>query len=344
MAERKKPPKEHDLLIVGGGPAGLSAATYGASERLETGIVDSAPKLGGQAGTSTLVENYAGFPHGITGPELMGRMAAQAARFGATRYLDDPAERIERTDRGLEVTTRESGLHVAKNVLLANGVQYNRHPAKYLEDFLGRGVHYGSPELGEMYKDQELFVVGGANSAGQAAVALSECEGCNVHMIVRADNLEKSMSGYLIDKIENKDNITVHSHTVLEEVDGGRKLEKVKVSDLRTGRQDTLTADELFIMIGASPRTGWLPEDVVRDDRGFVVTDGNLGREVRGVFEDKYERPPFDSETSMEGVFAAGDIVSGSQKRVASAVGAGADAVSHVHRRNEHLDTHPKRK
>lgn len=337
MPVKREQPHEHDLLIVGGGPAGLSAATYSGSERLKTGVADSGKKLGGQARTSTLIENYAGFPHGITGPELMGRMAVQAERFGAKIFLNDPVETIERTDRGLEVTTRESGLHVAQNVLLANGVQYNRHPARYLEDFMGRGVQYGSPDIIERYKDQELFVVGGANSAGQAAVALADCEGCTVHMLVRGDSLEKSMSGYLIDKIAAKGNIVVHLQTELAEVDGGKALEKVVLSDRQTGQEETLDADQLFIMIGASPRTGWLPKDVLVDSKGFVITGGNLDRDARNEFEDTHERPPLGQETSMEGVFAAGDIVSGSQKRVASAVGGGADAVGQIHRRNEHL-------
>jgi thioredoxin reductase (NADPH) len=324
---------EHDLLIIGGGPAGLSAATYGASERLNTGVVDSQNHLGGQAGTSTFIENYPGFPNGITGPDLMGKMATQAERFGAQTYLEAPIEKIAPSDRGLEVTTHEGNLYIAKNVLLANGVQYNKHPAANLETFLGRGVNYGSPNLANRYKDKQLFVIGGANSAGQAAYALSDCEGCTVHMLIRGRSMEDKMSGYLVDKIATKPNIHVHLDTDLESVDGGRKMEDVTIADRQTNREETLHADELFVMIGASPRTLWLPDAVKRDALGFILTGSNLDRETRGAFEDQYQRPPLSSETAMEGVFAAGDVVSGTQKRVASAVGHGADAVADVHQR-----------
>ncbi len=345
MANPENTPKEHDLLIIGGGPAGLAAATYGASERLKTGVTDQDPaKFGGQAGTSTLIENYPGFDQGVTGPELMQRMAKQANRLGATAYHGTVIDSIERTDRGLEVsaTNTEDGktLYIAKNVLLANGVQYNRHPAANLDRFLGRGVAYGSPDVASKYKDEELFVVGGANSAGQAAYALSDCEGCTVHMLVRGKSLEDKMSGYLIDKIKAKNNIIVHLETDLTSVDGGRELDEVVVTDRRTGQEKTMPANHLFVMIGAHPRTMWLPEDVQRDKHNYVVTGNDLDRETRGEFEDQYERPPLARETSMEGLFAAGDVVSGSQKRVASAVGAGADSVGDIHKRNAHIEQH----
>lgn len=343
MAQHEDTPQRHDLLVIGGGPAGLAAATYGASERLNTGIADQDPgRFGGQAGTSTLIENYPGFDQGVTGPELTERMAKQARRLGATAYHGTVIENIERTDRGLEVTATDtedgSKLYVAKNVLLANGVQYNRHPAANLDRFLGRGVAYGSPDIASRYKDQDLFVVGGANSAGQAAYALSDCEGCTVHMLVRGKSLEDKMSGYLIDKIKAKGNIIVHLETDLAAVDGGRQLDEVTVTDRRNGQSESMHADHLFVMIGASPRTMWLPEGVKRDDHGYVVTGTALERDTRGEFEDRYARPPLARETSMEGLFAAGDVVSGSQKRVASAVGAGADSVGDIHKRNAHLE------
>jgi thioredoxin reductase (NADPH) len=336
----KQPTKNHGFIIVGAGPAGLSAATYGASERLDTAVLETREQTGGQAATSSLIENYAGFPRGISGPELMGRMAAQASRMGAELYTTKPVEGIERTDRGLEISTSEGGLLVAKNVLLANGVQYNKHPAEGLDDFIGRGVHYGSPNLSAKYENEELFIVGGANSAGQAAVALSECKGCTVHMLVRGSSLEDSMSGYLIDKITGKSNIVVHFGVTLEAVDGGAKLEKVILSANDTNVATEMRADEVFVMIGASPRTGWLPEEIHKDDAGFVVTGGTLDREKRDEFEDTHERPPLAQETTMEGVFAAGDIQSGSQKRVASAVGSGANAVGDIHKRNSFIESH----
>ncbi|WP_433469372.1 FAD-dependent oxidoreductase [Spirillospora sp. CA-142024] len=319
----------YDLIVVGGGPSGLGAAVYGASEGLKTVVVERRA-LGGQAGQSSRIENYLGFPDGVSGAQLAERARRQADRFGAELLQAGEVTALE--SRGTARVARLSdGTEIAAHaVILATGVSYRRLNAEGVEDFVGRGVFYGAALTeAPSCRDEEVAVVGGANSAGQAAVYLAGYAK-KVHIIVRADGLEKSMSHYLIEQIAATPNIEVHTGKTVCAAEGADRLERLTFA--WPGGKKTIDAHWLFVFIGAEPGTEWLDGFVERDGRGYVVTGPDLvagGRRPAGW---PFARQPYHLETSVPGVFAAGDVRSESMKRVASAVGDGAMAVALVHR------------
>ncbi len=335
----------YDLIVVGAGPAGLAAAVYGASEGLRTLVVEEeAP--GGQAGTSSRIENYLGFPAGISGGELARRAVTQARRFGV-EILSTRRTAGLRVDGPTRVVTLEDGSCLnARVVLIATGVSYRELKAEGVAALTGAGVYYGAALVeGESVRGQDVFVVGGANSAGQAAVYFARFAK-SVTMLVRGPSLTASMSQYLIDQIEATPNIRVRSRSEVREVRGTERLCQIEVARDGGARTETVDAAALFIFIGAEPRTDWLADVVARDDHGFVLsgsaavapaapapgsTDAapRAGRRISsGTWT---QRVPGLLETSVPGVFVAGDVRAGSVKRVASAVGEGSMAVMYVH-------------
>jgi thioredoxin reductase (NADPH) len=316
-----------DMLVIGAGPAGLAASVYGASEGLATVIID-AVAAGGQASTSTRIENYLGFPAGISGMELAERAIVQANKFGAR--LTVPAEAVGFRRHGDHYRLRlGDGEEVdARTVVIATGARYRRLDVPRIDELTGLGVYYAATSMeAEMCRGSHVAIVGGGNSAGQAAVFLSKHVRA-VTLMVRGPELERSMSRYLIDQLDRIENVSVRTHTEVAELVGDRGVESLVVADNRTGDRETLDVAALFVFIGADPRTAWLEGEVLLDKKGFVLTgrdlDGRLGDEVPA---------PFLLETSAPGVFAVGDARSGSVKRVASAVGEGSMAVRLVHQR-----------
>jgi thioredoxin reductase (NADPH) len=323
--------RNFDLVIIGAGPSGLAAAVYGASEGLRTVVVER-ETFGGQAGASSLIRNYLGFSRGISGSELAWQAYQQAWLFGATFRIARQATGLRRGDEGELVVALSDGTEVAgRAVILATGASYRRLDVPGLEDLVGKGVFYGAAASeAQAMEGQLVYVVGGANSAGQAAIHLSKYAS-HVTIVVRGDSLSSSMSDYLIQEIKAAQNIDVRYHTRVVDGGGEGRLENLVLEDSASGLTETVPAAALFVLIGAEPRTGWLPEEIKRDRRGFVVTDQDLLRDGRTPQDWPLERHPLHLETSMPGVFAAGDVRSGSVKRVASAVGAGAIAIQSVH-------------
>jgi thioredoxin reductase (NADPH) len=320
----------YDLCIVGGGPAGLAAAVYAASEGLRTVVVErDAP--GGQAGQSASIENYLGFPRGLSGADLTHRAVAQAARFGAEMVLARDVIGFESRGPVHAVRFDGGGEVEARAVLVATGVSYRRLAAAGLDSRVGRGVYYGAmaSEASQCAGD-EVYVVGAANSAGQAALNFAR-HARQVVMVVRAGSLEATMSRYLYERIESSPNIEVRLRTEVVAARGNGHLEALTLADRADGTEEEVPAGWLFVFIGASPRTDWLGAGVSRDDKGFVVTGHDL---LGSATADRWPlaRAPFALETSVPGVFAAGDVRLDSMKRVASAVGEGAMSVYLVHR------------
>jgi thioredoxin reductase (NADPH) len=316
----------YDLVVVGAGPAGLAAAVYGASEGLQTLVLErSGP--GGQAGRSMRIENYLGFPTGITGSELTDRAVVQANKFGARLPVPTPATAL-RFDSGYGMLDLEGGETVtAKCVLIATGAEYRRLAAEGCDQFEGRGVYYAAtPTEAPLCHGETVIVIGGGNSAGQAAVYLAGLAR-KVYLLVRGDSLYQSMSSYLAHRIEQTATIEVRLHTEVRRMHGDGHLGEVESVNNQTGATQVLEAAALFSFIGAMPRTDWLPADIERDSKGFIRTGPTLMQS--GHWSGR--RPPFLLETSRPGLFAAGDVRSGSVKRVASAVGEGAMAVQFVH-------------
>lgn len=322
-----------DVVIVGSGPAGLSAAINAASEGLRVTLLDSQLRPGGQAGTSSLIENYAGFPDGITGEELTARFVDQAARFGVT--FDMPNYVVGIRDHGMyrEIITDGNRSIFCANVVLALGVSYRTLPAKNTALFLGRGVSYGSPPLdAQRFRNSRVAIVGGANSAGQAAFHLSKCEGCQVEMFIRGASIGDKMSDYLVRRLEEAPNVNVHFHTTVTEVMGDNTthhLKGVKINS-SSGVQE-VPLDFLFVLIGAEPKTAWLSSVLTLDERRFILTDRDIPLE-----QWKLKRQPFTLESSHPGLFAIGDARSGSVKRVAAAVGEGSQVVPAIHKYRDH--------
>ncbi|WP_027502055.1 FAD-dependent oxidoreductase [Rhodococcus sp. UNC363MFTsu5.1] len=321
----------YDLVVIGGGPAGLGAAVYGASEGLRTVLVERTA-TGGQAGQSSRIENYLGFPDGLSGAQLADRARRQAAKFGAEVITTRDVVALEVNGSARTVRFADGASLDAHTVILATGVSYQQLSAPGLDEFTGRGVYYGSAVTeAARCSDQDVYIVGGANSAGQAAVYLAR-GARSVTIVVRARSLDDSMSHYLIQQIRQNPKIVVLACSEVVGVEGDDHLERITLRDNTTGRTSTVDAHWLFLFIGAAPRTDWLDGVVVRDDHGYVVSGPDLvvdGKRPRGW---ELERMPQHLETSVPGVFAAGDVRSDSAKRVASAVGEGAMAVMLVHR------------
>jgi thioredoxin reductase (NADPH) len=319
----------YDIVVVGGGPAGLGAAVYGASEGLRTLLVEKFA-TGGQAGQSSRIENYLGFPDGLSGGQLTDRARRQAVKFGAELLTTREATALEVNGPARTVRLSDGSAIDAKAVILATGVSYRQLEAPGCQEMTGSGVYYGAAlSEAEGCKDQDVYVVGGANSAGQAAVYLARYAR-SVTLLVRSPSLEKSMSYYLIQQIAGIDKITVRTCTEVAEARGDGHLEQLTLRELNTGRTETVDAQQVFIFIGAAPLTGWLDGVVARDERGFVLAGPDLAEDHLADWP--LDRPPYHLETSVPGVFATGDVRAESAKRVASAVGEGAMAVMFVHR------------
>jgi thioredoxin reductase (NADPH) len=318
----------YDLCIVGAGPAGLAAAVYAASEGLRTVVVErEAP--GGQAGQSAAIENYLGFPKGLSGADLTQRAVAQAGRFGAEMLLARDVVSLQRRGQ-VRAVCFGAGEIEARAVLVSTGVSYRRLEAPGVDEFTGRGVYYGANASdAAQCQGDEVLIVGAANSAGQAALNLARYAK-RVVLLVRGRSLEDGMSMYLVSRIQAAPNIEVRLQTEVAAARGDGHLESVTLADRATGATEDVDVNWLFVFIGASPRTDWLGEDVVRDPKGFVVTGQDLLASSPTAWTEA--RPPFTLETSVPGVFAAGDVRLDSMKRVASAVGEGAMSVYLVHR------------
>jgi thioredoxin reductase (NADPH) len=317
----------YDLVVIGAGPAGLAAAVYGASEGLRTLVVEpEAP--GGQAGSSSRIENYLGFPSGLSGADLARRAYVQATRFGA-EFLTQRVGMI-RADNQYRLVCLADGREVSSHVcLIATGVNYRRLDAPGIDRLTGLGVYYGAALVeARSCQDEEIFIIGGANSAGQAAMHFSKYAG-TVTMLVRGESLERSMSKYLINQIAETSNIRVETHSQVLEAMGESRLECLRIGNSRG--EAVRPATGLFVFIGAAPTTDWLPASVMRDPNGFVLSGPDL--QVEGKYPRiwKEERPPYLLETSMPGVFVAGDVRHGSVKRAASAVGEGSISVQFMH-------------
>jgi thioredoxin reductase (NADPH) len=323
-------PDQHsfDLVIVGAGPAGLAAAVYGASEGLDTLVVD-AETFGGQAGTSSLIRNYLGFSRGISGQELAAQAYTQAWLFGASFDFARQATGLRSAEDGFLLALSDETEVRGRTVLIATGVSYRRLEVPALGPLLGAGVFYGAAVTeAKATEDQEVHVVGGGNSAGQAAMYLSTYAS-KVTLLVRGSSLAAGMSEYLITEIEAAGNIEVHLNTRVVGGGGEGRLERLVLEDSASGTARTVPSSALFVLIGAEPRTGWLSEDIVRDRKGYVFTGQDLLRERAEAWS--LERPPMLLETSVPGVLAAGDVRFGSVKRVASAVGEGSIAIPLIH-------------
>lgn len=302
----------YDLAIVGSGPAALSGAINAASEGIKTVVLESGLELGGQASHSSLLENVFGFPEGITGRELISKALAQASKFKVDFLAPFAVNSIQRVGNYFNVWNDFSENIEAKSVLLAMGVSYKTLNIPNLARYIGYGVSYGSPSLSEDYTSKHLAVIGGANSAGQAAYYLSTCKNCTVTLIIRGKSIADKMSEYLIDKLKTMSNVLVMTETEVIGVRGKEKLEAININQ-GVYPDNIVPCNRLFVLIGAVPRTHWLEAcQCTLDQRGFVVTDNNL-------------------VTSIPGVYAAGDVRSQSVKRVQSAAGEGAVAVSQIH-------------
>jgi thioredoxin reductase (NADPH) len=326
----------YDVVVVGGGPAGLGAAVYAASEGLRTVLVERTA-TGGQAGTSARIENYLGFPDGISGEQLAERARRQAVKFGAELVSARDVSGVEISGPARIVRFVDGGRIEAHTAILATGVSYRQLDAAGAEALTGRGVFYGAALTEAMScAEQDVYVVGGANSAGQAALHFAR-RSASVTMLVRGPSLRASMSTYLIDQIEATPNISVRPCTTVAEAHGTDHLEGLTLLDATTGEKEQVSTQWLFVFIGAEPRTDWLHESVLRDEHGFVFAGPDLLTEGERPAGWPLDRDPYHLETSVPGVFVAGDVRADSVKRVASAVGEGAMAVMLVHRYLERL-------
>ncbi|GAB2727316.1 FAD-dependent oxidoreductase [Streptomyces bullii] len=321
----------YDLVVVGGGPAGLGAAVYGASEGLRTVLVERSA-TGGQAGQSSRIENYLGFPDGVSGAQLTDRARRQAAKFGAEILTAREVTGLEVSGAARIVRFSDGSAVAAHSVILATGVSYRQLQAPGCEELTGCGVFYGSALTeAPSCHGQDVYIVGGANSAGQAAMYLSR-GAKSVTLLVRGESLAASMSHYLIQQIEEAPNILVRTGTAVEAAHGDGHLERLTLRDVASGATEHVDAQWLFVFIGAAPLTGWLDGTVLRDERGFILAGPDLTPDGRPPAGWELDRPPYHLETNVPGVFVAGDARAESAKRVASAVGEGAMAVMLVHR------------
>ncbi len=319
LMERLDESRLHDVVIVGAGPGGLAAAVYAASEGLDTLVIEGlAP--GGQAGTSSHIENYLGFPTGISGRALAGRAHVQAQKFGARLAISRQAVKLDCSHAAYRIELDDGQIVSARSVVVATGARYRRLDVPEYERFEGRGIHYAATAMeAALCTDQEIVVVGGGNSAGQAAIFLSRFA-ARVHMLIRGPNLSATMSDYLVQRIRSSSRISLRACTEVSQLEGERHLARVGWTDRLTGERGSAPASNLFVMVGADPNTGWLKGCVDLDERGFVLAG------MRSLGPDA---SPF--ETSRRGVYAIGDVRAGSIKRVASSVGEGSVVVSAVH-------------
>lgn len=322
--------KFYDLIIIGAGPAGLGAAVYGASEGLSTLLIDK-EATGGQAGTSSRIENYLGFPKGLSGSDLARRATAQAKRLGAEIMLAQSVVKVRVEEPNRYVTLSDGSEIACRALIIASGVTTRRLNAPGVERLTGAGIYYGAALTeAAYYQGNPMYVVGGANSAGQGAMFFARYAS-DVTMVVRASSLTKSMSQYLIDQLDGTENIHVVTRTVVTEVHGNDRLEAITIQNNDTGESKTIDCPALFIFIGAVPHTEMVAGVIERNSAGFVLTGADLlrgGKKPKGW---RLNRDPFMLETSVPGIFAAGDVRQGAVRRVASAVGQGAIAVNFVH-------------
>ena len=329
LGSHTPPPPMCDLVIIGGGPAGLAAAVYGASEGLDTQAID-AVAFGGQASTSSRIENYLGFPTGISGSELAERAELQAGKFGARLVVPAEATGLAQEDGHYSIQLASGEVVNGRALIVATGAQYRKLDVPELERYEGAGVYYAATQTeAQMCFGDAVVIVGGGNSAGQAAMFLSQPAG-SCHLLIRGEDLAKSMSRYLINELEHRPQVELLACCEVVELKGEPALEAVIISDRLTGERRELPAKALFVFIGASPHTNWLRGHVAMDEHGFLLT----GRDVQGEDLAAYgEELPSFLETSRPGIFAVGDVHSGSIKRVASAVGEGSMAVRLVYQR-----------
>jgi thioredoxin reductase (NADPH) len=321
----------YDVVIIGAGPAGLAASVYGSSEGLKTLLIErKAP--GGQAGTSSRIENYLGFPNGLSGADLTRRAITQSARFGTDFLSPQGVKEIRTKDNYKTIILDDDTEVLTKAVVITTGVDYRQLTTPGIEQFTGAGVYYGAAMTeAASCKDKQVYVVGGGNSAGQAAMYLSKFAK-QVYILIRKDSLASTMSSYLIDQIAGVSNIELMPQSEITEARGDTKLECLLIQDLITGEVKKVAADALYIFIGAKPYTEWLCKDIITNNKGFVETgrDLNLCSDFEKVW--KAKRDPYLLETSCPGIFAAGDVRAGAMNRVASAVGEGSMAISFVHK------------
>ncbi|MPR34090.1 FAD-dependent oxidoreductase [Salmonirosea aquatica] len=321
----------YDVVIIGAGPAGLSAAVYGGSEGLKTLLIEKrAP--GGQAGTSSRIENYLGFPSGLSGAELSRRAITQATRFGVDFLSPEEVVGIEIKDNYKILTLGNGNTVNTKSIVITTGVNYRKLETNGVGDFTGAGVYYGAATTeANACRDREVYVVGGGNSAGQGAMYLSQFAK-NVYILIRKPDLSETMSHYLIDQINGTDNIHLVPCSEIAEAKGDGHLQELVIQDLNNTFTRTVPADALFIFIGAKPYTEWIQTDMLKDKRGFIETGRALVNypDYRKIW--KKQREPYTLETCVPGVFAAGDVRASAMNRVASAVGEGAMAISFVHK------------
>jgi thioredoxin reductase (NADPH) len=330
------PDTVRDVVIVGGGPAGLAAAVYAASEGLDTLVLETTAP-GGQAGTSSRIENYLGFPTGISGQALAGRALTQAEKFGAEVAIGRTAARIECDDRPYKVHLTGGDVVRTRSIVIATGARYRRLGLPALPRYEGVGIYYSATHLeGQLCRGEEIAVVGGGNSAGQAAVFLSQLA-AHVNVLVRGPGLADSMSRYLIQRIEGTPNVTLRTRTEIDELTGDDRLQQIRWRHVDTGAAEVRPIRSVFSMTGADPNTAWLQGCVTLDDKGFVKTGTDLRPEE--IVPDRWPlaRRPYLMETSIPGVFAVGDVRAASVKRVASAVGEGSICVQLIHRALQEL-------
>lgn len=320
-----------DLIVVGAGPSGLAAAVYAASEGLDVLVIETnAP--GGQAGSSSKIENYLGFPTGISGFELAARALNQAQKFGAQIMIAHGVVRLVCSRRPYQLELDNRQKLTTRAVVIASGAQYNKPSLPNITRFEGVGVYYGATNMeAQLCEKEEVIVVGGGNSAGQAAVYLSQFAS-NVHMLVRSGQLADTMSRYLIQRIETHPKINLHTKTEIVSLEGESHLERVQWLDKTTGDVTTHPIRHVFMMTGANPNTGWLKDCLALDNKGFILTGHDTETNGSQSFHWSAPRPPYLLETTLPGVFAVGDVRSGNVKRVASAVGEGSIAIHLVHR------------
>ena len=321
--------KMYDVLIIGGGPAGLAASVYGSCEGLKTILIEKS-NPGGQASSSARIENYLGFPKGLSGADLTRRAIAQTLRFG-TEILTPKTVKNIRLKDGYKITEMTDGSEIhSKTVIIATGVEYTKLEIPGLDKFTGAGVYYGSASVeAHACKNEIVYIVGGGNSACQAAMHICKFAK-EVNIVIRRDSITKTAANYLIENISRTPNIKVHTRTEVVSVDGEKVLENITLKDVNTNEEKTVPAKALFIYIGAKPGTSWLNDIVFKDNKGFIITGNELLREKSFYNFWKLERKPLLPETSVPGIFASGDVRSTAMTGISSAVGEGSMAVRFV--------------